>query len=643
MRHLASKANATTAETPKRRKRNKMFTLVPVAVFATAFGGHDRRFVVDAFETGPTLEHKTIRSKTTKNSWKQNGGLCLSSQSTIGGSLCGMTGIRMTPSVPFQTPAPFSLCTLHASPQMDDENRNEIENNSNPNPIQKFAEAVGKRLQMAAIPSLTVVWWPLFAAMGIPALVSYARTFPPNSSEQFAAVTLLIVANRVYLYALGLTIVAMASLRGAGDPKELGQRLTALTEELLVLDKPLALATEAKTGEIEDTGDNAMLSAAAATLEPEEKMMIEPEKPSFVKKMIDDSGLEENLDGVDAGTQALVLPALVAGLLAVSVVTLPIWSSLTEGLLFSSQDGSAFENPEWINQLQAALSGILPFFSQAWNAILLTLFVRAEFRRLGYEILGIGGPPLTTTATSIEQDTNTVSNIQIYIECLLAVTVTGIGAYYLQYWPAQNFVNSAIAILVARAIRLDSFNAVAGALALLTIYDGVSVLLIPGVANAAASMADVATAPASLDGIASTSTILGAASSNPAASSAMGSVAIQKLTSGGFQPGLLVTKLDGDKLTGTLGLGDAVFPSILASFLKRFDEDWNNTHESSSRLFEASMGGYVIGCLVCELVPSIATRGLPALVFLVPCMGLATFLAASQDDRFEELRRFNND
>jgi len=141
----------------------------------------------------------------------------------------------------------------------------------------------------------------------------------------------------------------------------------------------------------------------------------------------------------------------------------------------------------------------------------------------------------------------------------------------------------------------------------------------------------------------------------------MGSVAIQKLAAGGFEPGLLVTKLGGDRLTGTLGLGDAVFPSILASFLKRFDDDANakadantnndtnntdrngnddNNHKSGT--FEASLWGYIAGCLACEFAPTIATQGVPALVFLVPSMGIATVGSAVVSGRIEELISYNN-
>ena len=91
---------------------------------------------------------------------------------------------------------------------------------------------------------MMVVGLPVFAIWGIPVLVNFARSFPPNSTAQYAAVTLLIVSNRIYLYTLALTIVGLVATRGAtDDPLPLGQRLTQLTEELLVLDHPIIVET----------------------------------------------------------------------------------------------------------------------------------------------------------------------------------------------------------------------------------------------------------------------------------------------------------------------------------------------------------------------------------------------------------------
>ena len=560
-----------------------------------------------------------------------------------------------------------SSSSLNSSLRNDNNNVDDNDNDNGNENTPIATTAIFLRRLFFSFPSFMALWLPLFAIQGIPSLVSYARSFPPNSSEQFAVVTLLIVSNRIYLYALALTIVGVSAVRSAttaSDPSSLGQRLTALTEELLVLDKPLRVVDGTKsaattTTTIEEEGETTETTPVTTTTAPPSSP---PPPPSFIQKLVDDSGLEENLDGVDSGTQALLLPLLVSGLLAASVVSLPFWSS--DGLPTTD-----VADNELLQQLQNIIKDVIPFVSQAWNAILLTLFTRSELRRLGYELFGIGSSsnaPINGSKTIIP---TTITKPQIVVECVLALAITGYGAYFLQYWPACNFVNMAIAILVARSIQLNSFRSIVGALALLTLYDGASVFLIPAAANAIdATITDnVAAASSSF----SSTTLFADAS---ASASAMGSVAIQKLTSTSFQPGLLVTKLDGDKLTGTLGLGDAVFPSILASFLKRFDDDHHGDDRGERKnaatatatatatgydddddvydecidtrkpplpsLFVASLIGYAVGCAACEFAPTISTGGVPALVFLLPSMSIATILTAVASGQFHDLWKY---
>jgi len=111
--------------------------------------------------------------------------------------------------------------------------------------------------------------------------------------------------------------------------------------------------------------------------------------------------------------------------------------------------------------------------------------------------------------------TSTVPWLQIVAECLLAVLVMIYRAYFLQYSLACNFVNMSMTILVAGALLLDSLRKVVAALALLTLYDGASVFGIPSVAHAVVDGAHNADA----------------VSSTLMAALAMGSVAVQKLTS----------------------------------------------------------------------------------------------------------------
>lgn len=418
------------------------------------------------------------------------------------------------------------------------------------------------------------------ASVIFPGLLQLARSLPPNSSEQFAAVTALFVLNRAYLYWMGATIVGLAGVRGSNDALQLGSRVTDLTEELVYRPSFDRVAYQEMTD-----GSN-----------HQEPM----ERPSLIRSLTD-SGLEKSLDQVSSETQALILPLLVSFLLALSIFLLPFWSGAPQ---ITDSSISPFGS-----EIRELLSKVLPTVNQVWNVGLLALFTRSEFRRLGFEIKYIPDSAV--------------------FEWGAAVLVTGL-ACLAQLWPAQNFVNISLAVLVARAIQLDSFQAVVGALSLLTLYDASSVFLIPA---AGASEALV-----QHGGVLASST-MNLASESAASSSAMGSVAIQRLSSATFQPGLLVTKI-GNSLGGSLGLGDAVFPSLLANFAKRFDES-KTAQDDRLSLFTVSMIGYLLGCVACEFAPLISTSGLPALVFIVPFMLGSVVLASAISGELEELVKFD--
>lgn len=441
-----------------------------------------------------------------------------------------------------------------------------------------------QRPSFATIFSWTMVALP-FASLAFPQLLLQARSLPANSSEQFAVVTALFVGNRMYLYAMSATIVALAALRGASDSAKLGERITDLTEELLFRPSLVDSFTD-------DISDEALGGAAIA----EEK-----EKPAIIQSM-SESGFGQTLDEVSSESQALILPISVSVLLAVSVFLLPLWNGPNPIVAeVPSFDGFA--------ELQDILSKILPKISEVWNIGLLALFSRSEVRRLTNELI-----------PSINDSEVDDSSVFATAEWVLAIGIT-LSAFLLQQWPAQNFVNMALAILVSRAIQLDKFTSVAAALSLLTIYDATSVFLIPAANAATTLLSDASASPATVGG------------------SAMGSVAIQKLTSGTFQPGLLTTKI-GNSLGGGLGLGDAVFPSILANFARRFDLHRNMEDDDRTSLFTVAMGGYLLGCFTCEFAPMISSSGIPALVFIVPAMMGSVLLAASLSGELEEFLEF---
>ena len=429
------------------------------------------------------------------------------------------------------------------------------------------------------------------ASLIFPNLLQLVRSLPPNSSEQWTAITVLFAANRIYLYVMATTLVGLAALRGSTDAPQLGRRITDLTEELLY--RP-TLSQKKKDNNPSSTTTSQPLS----------------EKPRMIQSLAD-SGLERSLDQVTSETQALILPLLVSFLLALSIFFLPFWSG-TPSLMIDNNGQNSLQT------VQEFLSTILPTISRTWNVGLLAIFTRSEVRRLAFELKW------------------NVPDSAAF-EWVTAVAITSL-ACFVQMWPAQNFVNMALAILVSRAIQLDSFVAIVGALSLLTLYDVTSVFLIP--AAGASDMVLLEVEPHHAEVLVSSS--FDVAFESSAGRSAMGSVAMQKLTSETFTPGLLTTKI-GNSLGGALGLGDAVFPSLMASFAKRFDDSHDAVTDPGDRIsiFAVCMLGYVLGCAACEFAPLISTSGLPALVFIIPCMLCSILIGGAVSGQLQELIAYN--
>ena len=80
------------------------------------------------------------------------------------------------------------------------------------------------------------------------------------------------------------------------------------------------------------------------------------------------------------------------------------------------------------------------------------------------------------------------------------------------------------------------------------------------------------------------------------------------------------------KVSDALGLGDVIFPSLLAGWALRYDnraKEYTGEGEGSgggggSSIYSSALGGYALGCLLCELFQTGA--GQPALLYVVPAM-----------------------
>lgn len=185
------------------------------------------------------------------------------------------------------------------------------------------------------------------------------------------------------------------------------------------------------------------------------------------------------------------------------------------------------------------------------------------------------------------------------------------------------------------------------------------------------------------DMIASSSNLVAADTSASSSISVMEAVARSKLSSPSvssslssgispWQPGLLEIILGG-RVTDALGLGDVVFPSCLVAWAfvadavavrNRHVEEFENNGEGKSDYSNdgavvsvncvsnkgiylypyttAAVVGYILGSFLTEIVGSFsllgpASSGLPALVFLIPCMLLDVVLLARVRGEIEDV------
>ena len=219
---------------------------------------------------------------------------------------------------------------------------------------------------------------------------------------------------------------------------------------------------------------------------------------------------------------------------------------------------------------------------------------------------GLASP---ANASNVEPSPLAPQRLKLAVVASAAVTA---GAYVLPpaaAWPLRNLVNSCIAVTVARGLQLPTLPLVAAALSGLVAYDTLSVY------GTGALVAPAAAAEAA------------AAGASEASQSVMEAVARAKLSgSGPWQPGLLSVVVGG-KTTDALGLGDAVFPAMLSGWALRRDLLAHGAgSEGGEVYFKAAMGGYCIGCFLCEVTNS--GGGQPALLVLVPAM-LATVLTTA--------------
>jgi hypothetical protein len=366
---------------------------------------------------------------------------------------------------------------------------------------------------------------------------------------QLNFVTPLLIVKRLYVYLLAGSVVTIASLRGATDNPSLGTRLVELTKEVL----------------------------------PDGSGHQQQQRSERFQEMA-------VLDQVEGSTQAVALPLLVVSSLITSVFFITLQATevslLPTSIIFSSG----------LRSLVTSIQSFLPYLFAVSNAVVVSLFARAELKRL-------------------LPDKEAVASIAAFTLALVAYLGPSSAV-----WPFQNVLNVCVAVNVARAIQLSRLTLVLSALGGLVVYDVVSVAL---------QLIQLGS-----ESVAQSS----GTSAFSAASSAMGAVAMAKATGSIWQPGLFEVQLRG-RVTDLLGLGDAVFPTLLSVFARRYDMD----QSERTHLFLASLSGFFFGTLSCEFVPGISTSGLPALLFIVPFMVTSVLGWALVNGGFESLLSYDTE
>ena len=412
----------------------------------------------------------------------------------------------------------------------------------------------------------------------------------------------LSVAKRAYVYAIAAAILLIGSARGSTDSPNLGERLQVLTGEILP-------GRDALMGIDSDRESDDGLSRKS------------------------DVRFEElrALDAVTPTAQSAALPIVVSASLALSFFLIRLQGGELDLTGISDLVDSATGLPNdfltsaatLLNAISGRLGAAFPVLVQLSNVAVIGLFIRSEVER-GVKVWFSDAEPEPSLDDEVGVADSTAS-FSSFSPAQLALPTSAllVGAAYLGpaslVWPVRNIVCAALGIGVVRAIQVPRLGPVIAALSLLVLYDAYSVgMMLVELGSQSIGSGDLAAASGVTSASASAS-----ASTNSVSSSAMGAVAMNKVggledSSAIWQAGLLEVRLR-SRVTDLLGLGDAVFPSLLSTFALRYDR----REERSGRLpsyFAASMLGYGAGCAACELAPGIGSSGLPALLFIVPAM-----------------------
>jgi hypothetical protein len=349
--------------------------------------------------------------------------------------------------------------------------------------------------------------------------------------------------------------------------------------------------------------------------------------------------IDENPQASNAGNAlAIILPLVLASSLAIS------YTSVTT-LVGNNEQYDLSSGSEYLDNLQQWAGDYLLYLSSLPSLILCLLFTAAEFRwAFANDAEGKLQKSDSTVASnaSILCTGNVLALLYVVSAYLAKVHPTlSFNELPLDLWPLHNGVNIALAVAVTRALALflvqpttKSIRTIALALLGITAFDAISVF-----GTAANAVDTLSESPVSV----------------------METVARSKISASSlWQPGLLevIVGHDNSRVSDALGLGDVVFPACLVAWAVAADR--TNTHKLRDndegdadkdswtyKYTSSAVSGYILGSILTEIVGSFSLlgkgSGLPALVFLVPCMLLCVTATALQNGEVEDVWGTNSE
>jgi hypothetical protein len=211
---------------------------------------------------------------------------------------------------------------------------------------------------------------------------------------------------------------------------------------------------------------------------------------------------------------------------------------------------------------------------------------------------------------------------------IASILLTFLGTFTSTFWSFHNTINTFITITMSRLIKFNSLSTILTTLLAITFYDAFFVYGTQSFTDNGQSIMETV-ARARLDMTTTAATVDG--------------VAIQQQLSNfaakAWIPGLFEVRIN-QQVTDALGIGDVLFPAMLGSWCRKYDQD----HHSDSvpadiSCFMAVSIGYILGCFMCEIFQT--SQGQPALLFITPTMLITLNLHAFRKNLGISLWNYN--